>query len=226
VDITLETESGSEVFSASKAALVKHSSLFEELLIRNPKINDTHTQCEIVCFPAVFGQFIQWIKYPRAPIKYKPGAYSEDFWMEYAVSAWFLAQDLGALEFEKYALSQFIQNCSLALFGPWEIIQRKATSDAALQKFSNHWVAWNHHLLGGRDSEYSGLDATKLVVLLTVETKDPRIYSVGHWYAQCGTSFGSCYVHDHELREQNLIFGTRQKQQVVDEWGAEFEKRI
>jgi hypothetical protein len=224
VDITLITEKGSDTFSAPKASLTKQSAFFERLLSQDGE--NLHIECELLCFPLVFGQFIQWVNHPRHPIKYKPSAYSEDFWIEYAVSAWFLAFDLGAAQFGKYALSQFIQNCSLALFGPWRFIETNASMETSLRRFSNHWVAWNYHLVGRESSEYAGLQATGMVTSITEQTKDPRLYSLGHWYSFCGRSLEPCLVHDPSLQGRNIVFGERTIQQPVEEWGAEFEKPL
>jgi hypothetical protein len=225
VNVTLLTENGGETFSAPRASLIKQSQFFEKLLSQTTT-EDSQIECEICCYPDVFDQFIRWVNHPRQPIKYKPSSCSEDFWIECAASAWFLALDLGAIQFERYALSQFIQNCSLSLFGPWKSIESSTSKGASLRKFSDYWVAWNFYLSGGGNSEYSGLLATKMVSSIADPTKDPRKYSLEHWYSVCGGSLQSCLVHDPGLQGLNIVFGERRIRQPVDEWGAEFERRL
>ena len=181
----------------------------------------------ISCSPELFDNFIEWINEQPPPLKYQVSNYSGQFWIDNAVSAWFLAGRLEAPEFEKYALSQFIQNCSLCLFGPWQQIQDEASVGSSLFRFSSHWIAWNHHLAGGGKSEYSGLDAAKLAIQVSGKTRDPRIYDIEHWYSPCGAEINPDSKCDHDplRREQKLLERTRDREarsKDCDEWNQQF----
>ncbi|RDI87048.1 hypothetical protein Vi05172_g2963 [Venturia inaequalis] len=222
VDITLITDKGGETFSAPRGSLVKQSSFFDEVLSNT----EPKSECEIRCHPLVFGQFIDWVNNPRHPIRYKASAYSDEFWIEHAASAWFLSVELQAASFERYALSQFIQNCSMALFGPWDFIEKNALAGSSLRKFSEYWVAWNSRLAGKGRSEYAGLKATESVILTTDQTKDPRNYSLEHWFSPCGRSFDACSVHDASIQGKKKDVKERRIHRPSVEWGADLERRV
>ncbi|KAF2669829.1 hypothetical protein BT63DRAFT_423811 [Microthyrium microscopicum] len=159
----------------------------------------------ISCSPELFEAFVDWINKRPLPLQYQAAKYSAQFWIDHAVSAWFLARKLTAVEFEQYALSQFIQNCSLCLFGPWQRVQNEAPRKSSLFLFSRHWIAWNHHLSGGRNSEFTGLKAASLASQVSKYTRDPRIYDLEHWYSACGADLnpGLECSHDTIRRKEN-----------------------
>jgi len=169
--------------------------------------------------------FIQWLKHPELAIKYTPAEYSDRFWTNNAVHVWFLAQDLHANLFEKYALSHFIQNCALAAFGPWQLIESRGPEDGSLAKFSRHWIAWNCHLAGGNANEYDGLKATKLTPLITGQSRDPRTYDLEHWYDKCGDCIGTLCSHDPIYRAQLTEEAKLKIRTKPKDWGVESERR-
>ena len=106
------------------------------------------------------------------------------------------------MPFEKFALSQFIQNCVLLDVSTWKYIETKSSPHSPLRLFSNHWIAWNFHFAAGGPSEFMGLRATEKVDSITETTKDPRIYDLDHWYSDCAKSFNPGCSHDSEERAE------------------------
>ncbi|KAI3329779.1 hypothetical protein F4824DRAFT_377802 [Ustulina deusta] len=125
-----------------------------------------------------------------SPIRFEAGRCSQEPWLSKSLEAWVLARKLHVSDFEKYALSEFIQNCSLAALGPWDYIERTIPQGSQLRRFSDYWVAWNYFLLRGCASEFSGPNAIRLVTRLKNSTADPRIYDIIHWYESCGDTIG------------------------------------
>ena len=132
--------------------------------------------------PTTVEMFIDWAKRPRSPIVYVPGDYSEEPWISHAVGAWKLGGCLGSDMFQKYALSQFIQNCALTIHGPWKLIEKKAPRNSSLFRFSTHWVAWNVHISGCVTDQYTNLKATELADQIGAAMSDPRTFELDHWY--------------------------------------------
>ena len=176
--------------------------------------------------PIAFYVYFLWVQSEkRKPIIYTPAKYSDEPWLSGGVSAWLLARQLDAPDFEKYALSQFIQNCAAMVYGPWDRIEREVSIISPLRRFSDHWVAWNHYLAGrGRGTEYSRLHAaTDLAPFVTDDTRDPRIYDLEHWYEDCGDNLNPRCCHDPILRKEALEEEERLVNTDVPEWGDTFE---
>lgn len=166
--------------------------------------------------------FLEWIKSPESPISYKPDQHSEEPWLSNAAAAWVLAKKLHAAEFEEYALSQFIQNCALAAFGPWGYIETMAPPGSSIRRFSDHWVGWNCHLAGSGRNEFSDLEGKWRAALVTEKTRDPRIYDIEHWYSICGNDINPSCSHDPIARQANLQ-QNNQRREPPREWGRSFE---
>lgn len=175
--------------------------------------------------PLVFEMFIKWSKKPQKPILYQSSQYSEDPWISKAVPAWVLARRLGAPRFEMYALSQFIQNCAIALQGPWKFIEDNVPPASSLSRFSNHWVAWNTYLSGSGANEYTGLNATRYASQVKASTRDPRILDLDHWYSDCGSNINAECEHDPIIQEQKRQAKLLRNRPPPPEWGVEAEAR-
>jgi hypothetical protein len=166
--------------------------------------------------------FLEWIKNPESPISYSPDGYSEEPWLSNAAAAWVLAKKLHAVEFEEYALSQFIQNCALPAFGPWKYIETMAPPGSSICRFSDHWVAWNYHLAGSGRNEFSDLKGKSRAVQVTEKTRDPRIYDIDHWYLTCGNDINPSCSHDPIARQEKLQQDNH-RPDPPPEWGSSFE---
>lgn len=173
--------------------------------------------------PLVFEMFIEWSKKPKKPIVYQTSQYSEDPWISKAVPAWMLAHSLEAPRFEMYALSQFIQNCAIALRGPWKFIEDNVPPASSLSRFSNHWVAWNTYLSGSGANEYTGLNAAIYASQVKASTRDPRILDLDHWYCDCGSDINAKCEHDPIVQEQERQAKLLRDRPLPPEWGAEVE---
>ena len=175
--------------------------------------------------PLAFQLFLDFYQEPSEPIGYKPCQYSKGPWATKSTDAWLLAVELGARRLEKYAVSQFVQNCAIAIDGPWQLIEERAEVGSALLRFSNHWVAWNASFSSGKPNEYLALDAAKLVVDVTRDTRDPRIFDIEHWYDTCGDNLNALCrhnpIHLHQRQQQQA----RQTRPPPLEWGSEQERR-
>ena len=174
--------------------------------------------------PLPFYLFFQWAHHPADPITFAYDQYSEEPWLSNATSAWVLADRLQASKFERYALSQFIQNCALMPVGPWEFIERETDIGSSIRRFSNHWVAWNCYLFGPGENEFSKLQAAVLVkALISDDTRDPRTFDLEHWYSDCGDDISAACNHDPLVRQKALEEGDRVNADVPT-WGRSFEE--
>lgn len=140
--------------------------------------------------------FLEWAKMPKPPIIYAAGRYSDEPWISNAAAAWLLGHRLKAALFQEYALSQFVQNCALAVRGPWRLIEEKAPAQSPLLRFSEHWVAWNCSLSGPGLNEYTGTSAAKYADQVKPSTRDPRTMELSHWYSDCGNDINAKCAHD------------------------------
>ena len=175
--------------------------------------------------PLAFQLFLDFCQHPEEPIHYRPGQYSTDPWASNSATAWVLAAELKARRFEKYALSQFVQNCSIVAKGPWEYIEERAASGSSLSRFSRHWVAWNTYFANPWTHEYVGLEAADLARYVTTETRDPRTLNIDHWYKDCGDDLNALCEHDPMRRKQRREQDARALRPPPAEWGAEQERR-
>ncbi len=168
--------------------------------------------------------FVEWAKRPKPPIIYAPGQYSDEPWLSNAAAAWLLGHRLDAAIFQEYALSQFIQNCALALRGPWNLIEESAPTKSPLRRFSNHWVAWNTSLSGPYLTEYTHLNAAKHANQVRPSTRDPRILDLIHWYLDCGNNINAQCDHDPIFRENQREKERFRKRTPPAVWGVEYER--
>lgn len=173
--------------------------------------------------PLIFEIFLQWISNPAPGIAYDPDGLPQEPWLSNAAPTWLLGKKLQCSDdFDRYALSQFIQNCAFMAFGPWELIEKEAT-EGSLCRFSDHWVAWNHRLAGPEPNEYSGLRAARTA--LTAPVRDPRTYDIEHWYSECGKSMRPRCLHDPITRLEKSEEAKRPKPIPPAEWGRSTELR-
>ena len=166
---------------------------------------------------------MDWAKRPKRSVIYTPGQYSDEPWISKAVTAWFLGKLLGATAFQEYALSQFIQNCAIAVRGPWKLIEEEAPARSPLLRFSNHWVAWNAHLSGPGLNEYTGLRAAHYAKEVTPAMRDPRTFDMKHWYSDCGDDINAKCAHDPVVRANQLHQEQLSKRPPPPVWGVEYE---
>lgn len=150
--------------------------------------------------PIAAEMFVKWVRRPNAPIIYSAGQYTDEPWISNAVAAWFLGHHLEAALFQEYAFSQFVQNCALAVRGPWKLIEEKSPAQSPLLRFSEHWVAWNSSLSGPGLNEYTGTNAAKYADQIKPSTRDPRIMDLSHWYSDCGNDINAKCAHDPIFR--------------------------
>lgn len=176
--------------------------------------------------PLAFKLFLDFCQDPQEPIKYQGGRYSTEPWMTSSTDACILAVALKARRFEKYALSQFIQNCAIIVTGPWKQIEECTHSDAAISKFSKHWIAWNISLSNWWSHEFVGLDAAASTEQVTSETRDPRIFDLDHWYQACGNDFNALCQHNPIHRKQQQQKEAKNSRAAPPEWGADSERRV
>jgi hypothetical protein len=195
-------------------------SVVDVLSSHSARMNDFFNNCptfNVLIFPkwepSIFELFEQFTLSSQQPVLYQPCQYyTEEQWDERALHACFLAIDLDAQHFLRYALSIFIQNCALESYETWEGIEEKLGKGNPLRRFSDHWIAWNSYLAGDITHEYTGLAAEPLVTLVTDETNDPRIMELEHWFSECGDSFNSkC---DHDPVEQERRYQAEQKEEL------------
>jgi len=204
----------------SPDALLRYTTFFKP---ENIRLQDEKTTEFPECSSAVKELFVNWIKSPRKPIKYKVGNYSGEPWISNAAEACVLARELGSVDFEKYALSEIIQNCAMAIFGPWKHIERKALLKTPLRRFSDHWIAWNCHFTGRPDNEYRGLIAARMASLVGPETRDPRTFDLIHWYDVCGDTLNpECSHHAINRQQQREAERLRNRPFPLEE-GREWE---
>lgn len=220
MEIRVGTGDDVKIFHVNKNSICKFSGYFaEECLSKSIDRIDLAEDD-----PAAFDLFFQWVRRPERPIPYSPGQYSEEPWLSKALAAWLLARKLSAEDFERYALSQFIQNCALAVVGPWKDIEREAPQPSPIRRFSDHWVALNSHLAGSRRNEFSGLQAAWRAYLVRDDTRDPRIYDIEHWYLSCGDDLNPSCSHDPDARQAKLNEANR-REEAPREWGRSFEEQ-
>ncbi|KAF2233613.1 hypothetical protein EV356DRAFT_533616 [Viridothelium virens] len=169
--------------------------------------------------------FIDWAKRPKDSVFYVPGRYSQEPWLSNAASAWILGQQLQAPAFQRYALSQFVQNCAIVTIGPWAEIEEKAPSQSPLRRFSDHWVAWNSWLCGPGINEYTGLKAAKPRLWSKASAaSDPRTLDLDHWYERCGALISRQCSHDPIVRQQEEEYKRLHNRSPPLEWGEEWER--
>lgn len=170
--------------------------------------------------PLIFEIFLQWISNPAPRVAYDPDGLPQEPWLSHAATAWLLGKKLQCSDaFDRYTLSQFIQNCAFMAFGPWKLIEKEATK-GSLCRFSDHWVAWNYRLAGPEPNEYSGLRATKIPIS---PVSDPRIYDIEHWYSECGKYMRPKCLHDPITRLEKSEEAKRPKPIPPAEWGRSIE---
>lgn len=144
--------------------------------------------------PLIFEIFLQWIRNPARIIAYDPDGLPQEPWLSNAATIWLLGKTLQCSnDFDRYTLSQFIQTCAFMAFGPWELIEKGATK-GSLCRFSDHWITWNHQLVGPEPNEYSGLRAARTA--LTAPVRDPRTFDIENWYSECGKYMRPRCLHD------------------------------
>ncbi|KAH6678224.1 hypothetical protein B0J14DRAFT_582208 [Halenospora varia] len=208
-----------KVFHSSKVLLCRASALFTDAL---RDISSDHLDLPNAD-PTSVELFINWINTPSEPITYESERYTAEPWPSKAASTWVFAKNIKAKDFERYALSQFIQNCSSLAFGPWEYIEREVKLKRPLRRFSDHWIAWNFYLAGEGDNEFTGLDAAGLGCFVTDKTRDPRTYDIEHWYHRCGDKFTTDCLHHPIARREKLERDKIEEEEPVEEWGRSFE---
>ena len=173
--------------------------------------------------PTAAEMFVEWAKRPKPPIVYAAGQYSDEPWISNAAAAWFLGHRLDATLFQEYALSQFVQNCALAVRGPWRLIEEKAPAQSPLLRFSKHWVAWNSSLSGPGLNEYTGTNAAKYADQIKPSTRDPRIMDLNHWYLDCGNDINAKCAHDPIFRANQQEKERLRKRTPPPLLGVEYE---
>ncbi|KAJ2897398.1 uncharacterized protein MKZ38_004699 [Zalerion maritima] len=161
------------------------------------------------------------------PITYTPANSSPEPWNTKAAHAFVLAVELHNRDFERYALSQFVQNCGFMPFGPWTYIEKTTELYSAVRLFSNHWVAWNLKISDGHAKEYEGLAAANLVDQVPREVRDPRIYDLEHWYELCGHRFHTGCQHDPIMRQERMLAAANKRAKApLPEVGGDEEQRM
>ncbi|KAI9687020.1 MAG: hypothetical protein M1822_002430 [Bathelium mastoideum] len=170
--------------------------------------------------------FIDWAKRPTKPITYTLSQYSMEPWMSHAADAWLFGKRFNAPEFQRYALSQFIQNSAVMIHGPWKLIEQRASAQTPLRRFSDHWIAWNCLLLGIGPHEYSGLEAAKFARHATMSTHDPRTFDPEHWYTHCGNDIDATCTHDPLVRQKQQEKAQSRCRPPPAEWGREWEEQF
>ena len=218
IDIRVGTGNYAKVFHINKNLICNSSEYFADVCSSNSSDGIDLAEDD----PVVFDLFFQWVRRPESPIPYIPDRYSEEPWRSSAAAAWVLARKLQAADFQKYALSQFIQNCASAAFRPWEYIEGEAPLRSPIRRFSDHWVAWNFHPAGPGTNEFSGLQAARQARLVTEKTRDPRTYDIEHWYSSCGDDMEPSCSHDIIAQQANLQ-QTNHGEEPQLEWGHSLE---
>ena len=175
--------------------------------------------------PTAAGMFVEWTKRSKPPITYEPGQYSDEPWISNAAAAWLLGHRLEAAMFQEYALSEFIQNCALAIRGPWRLIEEKAPAQSPLLRFSDHWVAWNSSLSGPGLNEYTGTNAARRADQVKPSTRDPRTLDLKHWYMDCGNDINAKCAHDPIFRANQQEQESLRKRTPPPVWGARYEEK-
>ncbi|KAF4959666.1 hypothetical protein FSARC_10653 [Fusarium sarcochroum] len=153
-------------------------------------------------YPEELRWFRDWIWGHKTLVDNKENLCMREPWLSNATQAWLLGQRLEAPEFQKFCLERFIDNCALALFGPWKIIEENAGANSPLRRFSNHWIAWNVSLVQDGPHEYRGLKAVALAKDVDEYTGDPRKYGQEHWYSDCGDQISPRCEHNPRVTDE------------------------
>lgn len=220
--IRVGTGNNQQVFHLESILLCEYSAFIRSYLhsLTPSQPNDVDLPDED---PTAVEMFVEWTKRPKPPIIYAAGQYSDEPWISNAASAWFLGHRLDAALFQEYALSQFIQNCALAVRGPWRLIEEKAPAESPLLRFSKHWVAWNSSLSGPGLNEYTGTKAAKYADQIRPSTRDPRIMDFNHWYFDCGNDINAKCAHDPIFRANQQEKERLRKRTPPPVVGVEYE---
>lgn len=213
---------GQIVFQVDREAASSTSKLFRAVSTREDDLSLSSSPQLSNCLPAVllpnqdpavFRMYEQWLgtKPLPQPLPFRPGECSAEPWFSLAAHACVLGSRLRAPDFERYALSHLVQNCAAMGFGPWKSIEdagRWWRRPRALERFGNHWVAWNCSLVMREDgtlppgSEYIGLRAAALLGEVTRDgTPDPRLVELDHWFEACGDSVAPECLHNPRIRQ-------------------------
>ncbi|KAG0646120.1 hypothetical protein D0Z07_8080 [Hyphodiscus hymeniophilus] len=223
-DQTIEVRVGSgttlRIFKVDKGILCRDSGYCRRILAADSK----HKQEAIALLefmPINFELYLQWIINPSQPTVYDPDYLPQEPWLSNAATTWLLGRKLQCSdEFDKFALSQFVQSCAFMLYGPWEMIERQA-SIGSLRRFSDHWTAWNSSFAGPEPNEYSGLLAARDIFAPPI--RDPRLYDIEHWYSECGKYMRPRCLHDPILRLERLEEAKKPKPEPPAEWDYDYE---
>ncbi|KAF4631766.1 hypothetical protein G7Y89_g6372 [Cudoniella acicularis] len=219
IEVRAGTGDNAKVLSIDRTLLCSASSYFAGV------ISNRHVELP-EDDPVAVELFIKWAGNQEGPVTYDPDQYSAEPWPSKAAVACVFARKIKAESFEKYALSQFIQNCSSLAFGPWAYIEQKTEPEDPLRKFSDYWVAWNCYFLAGQgENEFSGLEAAVLGCFVTDKTKDPRTFDLEHWYDDCGNSLDPACLHHEALRLEKREREKNAEVEPIVEWGRSFELR-
>jgi hypothetical protein len=222
VEVQVGAEENLEIFIVNKNLLCGASEYCRRRFAPESKYKEEAVILEDF-EPLIFEIFLQWTSNPAPRLAYDPDALPQEPWLSNAATTWLLGKKLQCSdEFDKYALSQFIQNCAFMIFGPWKLIENEATK-GSLHRFSDHWVVWNHKLAGPGPNEYSGLRAVRTALIIP-ET-DPRTYDIEHWYSECGRYMRPKCLHDPITRLEKNEEAKRPKPKPPPEWGRYTELR-
>ncbi|KAL2076229.1 hypothetical protein VTL71DRAFT_1172 [Oculimacula yallundae] len=223
VEIYVGNDKDSKSFNVNKLFLCRASKLFQQKASANAEATKYTIHHITYCTPVTFELLVQWIGNPLPPIGYNPDLLPQEPWLSNAATTWFLGKALECSDdFDKFALSQFIQCCSFMTFGPWKMIEL-GPSHGSLRRFSDHWIAWNSSLICVEPNEYSGLRAAAKTSL--PPERDPRLYDIEHWYSECGKYLRPKCLHDPILRLEKIEEAKRPKPVPPSTWGRSRESR-
>lgn len=183
-----------QAFRVPRKQLCRQSAYFREVL-------DNEGARSLVLSgedPLVFGLFCSWLRNQEPPVKYVPNQFSDEPWRSLAAQAWVLGQHVEADHFVNYAFCQFVLNCALADVKTWQFIEAQSEEGSTLQRFSNHWIAWNFSLA---QTEYASLKAASFANQVSKDTRDPRTYQADHWNLNCSDDIGSACEHNVGARK-------------------------
>lgn len=220
VEVQVGSKEALKIFIVDRSLLLKHSKYFWRKCQHRSGYED-----ETVFFksfePLNFEMFLQWTVHPAPSISYDPDMdQPQEPWLSNAATTWLLGKMLECSDdFDRYALSQFIQNCAFMAFGPWELIEKEVPK-GSLRLFSNHWVAWNYRLAGPDPNEYSGLRAA---IRSNTPVRDPRIFDIEHWYSECGRYRQPRCLHDPIARQEKIREASQPKPFPPAKWGRSGE---
>ena len=146
--------------------------------------------------------FCRWVQDPEAFDSASEDVYMQEPWLSNAAAAWILGQGILAESFQRFCLRIFINNCALAPFGPWKVIEEHANDNSPLMRFSNHWIAWIFSTVQGVPQEFEGLRAVSRAKQLTRHIEDPRMFDQDHWYSTCGDQISPHCPHHPKAKER------------------------